>query len=105
MNLLHNSKAAVHKAASVAVKVAHKAARKRPLLWPVWQTLPVAGLDVSHTQAVLYNLRRALPEGEEVCLGVRLCVLTQPVCCIVCSRVCAGQRSGGISRLLCAMCC
>lgn len=64
MQLIHNSKAAVHKAAAVTARLVKIAARKRPLLWPVWQTLPVAGLDVPAAQSVLYTLRRGLPEEE-----------------------------------------
>lgn len=66
MHLLHSSKAAVHKAASVAARLVKVASRKRTLLWPVWQTLPVAGLDGPTAQAVLYSLRQALvaPPGS-----------------------------------------
>lgn len=107
MNLLHNSKAALHKAACLAVKVAHKVARKRPLLWPVWQTLPVAGLDVLHTQQVLYNLRRALPEGEEVWVFAR-CESTQPAAGALhrlLYRLCWSTLSMCISHAVCPVCC
>lgn len=65
MHLIDNSKAAVQKAAAVAVRVAKVASRRRPLLWPAWQSLPVAGIDAPAAQSVLYALRRGLP-GDDV---------------------------------------
>lgn len=32
------------------------------LIWPVWQSLPVAGLDALSGQSVLYTLRSCLAE-------------------------------------------
>jgi hypothetical protein len=60
MHLVHNSKTAVVKVGGLAARLVKLAARKRPLLWPVWQTLPVAGLDGPAAQAVLYSLRQGL---------------------------------------------
>lgn len=64
MHLIDNSKAAVQKAAAVAVRVAKVASRRRPLLWPTWQSLPVSGIDAPAAQSVLYALRRGLPGAD-----------------------------------------
>ncbi|KIY93755.1 hypothetical protein MNEG_14208, partial [Monoraphidium neglectum] len=45
-------------AAAGALRVLRRAARKgRPLVWPVEQSLPVAGLDTLAAQSIHYTLR------------------------------------------------
>jgi hypothetical protein len=86
MHLLHNSKAVVHEAAALTARAVKAAARKRPLLWPTWQTLPVAGLDVPVAQSVLYSLRKTLAGDEEVCNACSVLMSSQ---CGRCSAECS----------------
>jgi len=57
MELAHAVGSTLHTTLRVPLRVLARAARKRPLLWPVEASLPVAGIDAAAAQGIHYTLR------------------------------------------------
>lgn len=74
MELVHSGHAALAKLISATAKWTDTAARSRPLVWPTYNSLPVAGLDVLTAQTVLYTLKTSLPTDQVQLLTIILSV-------------------------------
>lgn len=57
MHLASAATSALHGTLHGALRVLGRAAHKRPMLWPIEQSLPVAGLDPLAAQGIHYTLR------------------------------------------------
>lgn len=65
MDLVHSGQAALTRLIHTTIKCCSTVANSTSFLWPLYQALPVAGLDVLTAQTVLYStLRTSLPADQ-----------------------------------------
>lgn len=79
MEVVQASSAVVSKLLHTTQAWTAAAYHSRPLPWPVYQSLPVAGLGVLDTQAALYTLRTSLDTDEVCTMIIMICSWSLPI--------------------------